>query len=362
MDEVFTRNSKYTFFFPVNIDQFDYKLPESLIAQHPVEPRDASRLMVLHRQSGVIEHRSFKDIVDYLRPSDALVVNRTRVMNARLRGVRERTGGQVEVVLIREDEPGRWEALLRPGARLGVGARLVLEGEALIATVDNAPGHEPRYIRFTNEVNVHRTIERIGRLPLPPYIRRDPSSNDRDRYQTVYADEPGAVAAPTAGLHFTEPLLARIRAQGTAIVPILLHVGPGTFQPIRVETIEDHVMDAEYYRVEASAVQDIMQHKQTGRIIAVGTTTVRTLETLADAYADHHLEVCDYEGRTTSFIYPTYAFRLVDTLVTNFHLPKSTLLMLVCAFAGIDQTLHAYEEAVREKYRFYSYGDAMIII
>lgn len=346
----------------MNINQFDYKLPESLIAQHPVEPRDASRLMVLHRQSGVIEHRYFKDIVDYLRPSDALVVNRTRVMHARLRGVREKTGGQVEVVLIREEGPGRWEALLRPGARLGVGSRLVLEDGALIATVDNAPGHEPRYIRFGDEVDVHRTIERIGRLPLPPYIQRDPSSNDRDRYQTVYADELGAVAAPTAGLHFTEPLLARIGAQGTSIIPVLLHVGPGTFQPVRVETIEEHVMDAEYYRVEASAVQGIMQHKQTGRIVAVGTTTVRTLETLAAAYADHHLKICDYEGRTGRFIYPPHTFCLVDALVTNFHLPKSTLLMLVCAFAGIEFTLQAYEEAVKEKYRFYSYGDAMIII
>ncbi len=346
----------------MNIDQFDYKLPESLIAQHPVEPRDASRLMVLHRQSGVIEHRSFKDIVDYLQPTDALVVNRTRVMQARLRGVREKTGGQIEVVLIREDEPGRWEAVLRPGARLGVGTRLALENEALTATVDNAPGHVPRYVRFGDDVDVHRTIERVGRLPLPPYIQRDPSSNDRDRYQTVYADESGAVAAPTAGLHFTDPLLARIRVQGTSIIPVLLHVGPGTFQPVRVETIEEHVMDAEYYRVEASAVQDIVQRKQTGRIVAVGTTTVRTLETLAAAYANHQLKICDYEGWTTSFIYPTYAFRLVDTLVTNFHLPKSTLLMLVCAFAGIERTLHAYEEAVREKYRFYSYGDAMMII
>ena len=353
--ELGTRNSL------VNIDQFNYRLPESLIAQYPVEPRDASRLMVLHRQTGVIEHRYFKDIVDYLRPSDALVLNRTRVMQARLRGVREKTGGQVEVVLIREDESGRWEAMLRPGARLGAGTRLLLENGALIATVDNAPGHEPRYVRFADEVDVPRAIERIGRLPLPPYIQRDPSSNDRDRYQTVYADEIGAVAAPTAGLHFTESLLTRIRSQGTSIKHVLLHVGPGTFQPVRSETIEEHIMDAEYFRVEASAVRDIVMHIQTGRIVAVGTTTVRTLETLAVEYAEHH-EIRDYEGRTKCFIYPPHGFRIVDVLVTNFHLPKSTLLMLVCAFAGMERTLHAYEEAVREKYRFYSYGDAMMII
>lgn len=346
----------------MNISQFDYTLPESLIAQHPVEPRDASRLMVLHRQSGQIEHRLFKDIATYLNPADALVLNRTRVMPARLRGEREKTGGQVEVVLIREEEPGRWEALLRPGARLGEGSRLLLENGALTAVVDNAPGQEPRYVRFDDDTDVKKIAEQVGRLPLPPYIQRDAGAPDRDRYQTVYADETGAVAAPTAGLHFTEPLLDRIRSKGISVISVLLHVGPGTFQPVRTDTVEAHIMDAEYYRVEAAAVRDIVRCRQKGRVVAVGTTTVRTLETLAAGQNGAVPAIRDYEGRTAHYIYPPYDFRLVDALITNFHLPKSTLLMLVSAFAGMDLIRHAYEEAVREKYRFYSYGDAMMIL
>ena len=370
----------------MNLAEFDYTLPEDLIAQYPAEPRDASRLMVVHRRGGAIEHRTFRDIAGYLAPADTLVVNRTRVMSARLRGVRPETGGRVEVVLVRPvrqargDSPSHWEALLKPGARLARGTRLELEGGALAATVEDDPGPDIRLVRFSGNADVARVIEQVGGTPLPPYIRRAPDASDRDRYQTVYAEEYGAVAAPTAGLHFTAPLLDRIRARGTAIVPILLHVGPGTFQPIRTATVEDHEMGEEYYRVEAREAEIIRQRRSTGRVVAVGTTAVRTLETIAagergapgergspDASgeggrAEAVLEPRRYEGRTRCFIYPPYDFRLVDALLTNFHLPKSTLLLLVSAFAGRELILSAYEEAVREKYRFYSYGDAMLIV
>ncbi|MYA77594.1 MAG: hypothetical protein F4Y17_08505, partial [Gemmatimonadetes bacterium] len=267
----------------MNLTEYDYTLPEDLIAQYPAEPRDTSRLMVVHRRGGEIEHRAFRDIVDYLAPSDTLVLNRTRVMSARLRGVRPETGGKVEVVLVRpvrpvrpvpetapagasapasssaparengpthSTAPERWEALLKPSARLAKGTRLDLEGGALTATVEDDPGKEIRRIRFEGDTDVARVIEQVGRTPLPPYIHRAADAEDRDRYQTVYAEEYGAVAAPTAGLHFTAPLLDRIRSRGTAVVPVLLHVGPGTFQPIRTGDVADHEMDAEYYRVE----------------------------------------------------------------------------------------------------------------
>ncbi|MDD9948279.1 MAG: tRNA preQ1(34) S-adenosylmethionine ribosyltransferase-isomerase QueA [candidate division Zixibacteria bacterium] len=376
----------------MNLAAYDYSLPEELIAQQPAELRDGSRLMVVHRSGGEIEHRTFRDIVDYLAPSDTLVLNRTRVMKARLRGVRPETGGRVEVVLVRrvrpvpESEPARasssartssparasaparasspdrWEAMLKPGARLAKGTRLELEGGVLTATVEDDPGREIRRIRFDGDVDVARVIEQVGRTPLPPYIHRAPDAEDRDRYQTVYAEEYGAVAAPTAGLHFTAALLDRIRSGGTAVVPVLLHVGPGTFQPIRADAVEDHVMDAEYYRVEARQAETIQRRRSGGRVVAVGTTTVRVLETIAAGSGGPELEPRRYEGLTRCFIYPPYEFKLVDALLTNFHLPKSTLLLLVSAFAGRELVLSAYEEAVREKYRFYSYGDAMLIV
>ncbi len=399
----------------MNLAAYDFNLPEDLIAQHPAEHRDASRLMVVHRRGGMIEHRAFRDIVEYLAPADALVLNRTKVMPARLLGTRPETGGKVEVVLVRqvrESAPALWEALLKPGARLARGTRLDLEGGVLTATVEDDPGPDIRHVRFGGNEDVTRVIEQVGRTPLPPYIRRSPDATDRDRYQTVYAEEYGAVAAPTAGLHFTAPLLDRIRSRGTAVVPILLHVGPGTFQPIRSAAVEDHEMDAEYYRMEAHEAEAILKKRGEGRVVAVGTTVVRALETIAAgssavdagsgpdrASADagsgpdrasaaggaseggggfgpggprdpggpgdpggHGLVPRRYEGRTRCFIYPPYNFRLVDALLTNFHLPKSTLLLLVSAFAGRERILSAYEEAVREKYRFYSYGDAMLIV
>ena len=395
----------------MNLTEYDYFLPEDLIAQYPAEPRDTSRLMVVHRRGGEIEHRTFRDIVDYLAPADTLVLNRTRVMPARLRGVRPETGGKVEVVLVRRvcpvrpaldtapasaaaptsasapartSSPAHWEALLKPGARLVKGTRLELEGGVLTATVEDDPGNEIRRVRFEGDTDVARVIEQVGRTPLPPYIRRAPDAEDRNRYQTIYAEEYGAVAAPTAGLHFTAPLLDRIRSRGTAVVPVLLHVGPGTFQPIRTGDVEDHEMDAEYYRVEAHQAETIRSRRSGGRVIAVGTTTVRVLETIAAGSgvadngsgtagesgardgagerAESVLEPRRYEGLTRCFIYPPFEFRLVDALLTNFHLPKSTLLLLVSAFAGRELILSAYEEAVREKYRFYSYGDAMLIV
>lgn len=357
----------------MNLSEYDYFLPEDLIAQYPTEPRDTSRLMVVHRRTGKIEHRTFRDIVNYLSPADTLVLNRTRVMPARLRGVRPETGGKVEVVLVRpisEIAPARWEALLKPSARLAKGTRLELEGGVLTATVEDDPGKEIRRVRFEGDTDVVRIIEQVGRTPLPPYIRRAPDAEDRDRYQTVYAEEYGAVAAPTAGLHFTAPLLDRIRSRGTAVVPVLLHVGPGTFQPIRSYDVEDHEMDAEYYRVEARQAETIQNRRSEGRVVAVGTTAVRVLETIAAGggagegagSAGAELEPRRYEGLTRCFIYPPFEFRLVDALLTNFHLPKSTLLLLVSAFAGRELILSAYEEAVREKYRFYSYGDAMLIV
>ncbi len=391
----------------MNLATYDFNLPVDLIAQHPAEHRDASRLMVVHRRGGMIEHRAFRDIVEYLAPADALVLNRTRVMPARLLGTRPETGGKVEVVLVRESAPALWEALLKPGARLARGTRLELEGGVLTATVEDDPGPDIRHVRFGGNEDVTRVIEQVGRTPLPPYIRRSPNATDRDRYQTVYAEEYGAVAAPTAGLHFTAPLLDRIRSRGTAVVPILLHVGPGTFQPIRSAAVEDHEMDAEYYRMEAHEAETILKRRGEGRVVAVGTTVVRALETIAAgssaadggpgaerAYAADGGSGSDrasaaggasgaggateggggfgpggpelvprrYEGRTRCFIYPPYDFRLVDALLTNFHLPKSTLLLLVSAFAGRERILSAYEEAVREKYRFYSYGDAMLIV
>ncbi len=391
----------------MNLSEYDYFLPEDLIAQYPAEPRDTSRLMVVHRRGGEIEHRTFRDIVDYLAPADTLVLNRTRVMPARLRGVRSETGGKVEVVLVRrvcparpvpetlpartstparDTAPARWEALLKPGARLAKGTRLELEGGVLTAIVEDDPGKEIRHVRFDGDAEVVRVIEQVGRTPLPPYIRRAPDAEDRDRYQTVYAEEYGAVAAPTAGLHFTAPLLGRIRSRGTAVVPVLLHVGPGTFQPVRADTVEDHAMDAEYYRVEAYQAETILDRRSKGRVVAVGTTTVRVLETIAVGSgvagrsggasgaggpggpggagdrAEAILGPLRYEGLTRCFIYPPYEFKLVDALLTNFHLPKSTLLLLVSAFAGRELILSAYEEAVREKYRFYSYGDAMLIV
>jgi S-adenosylmethionine:tRNA ribosyltransferase-isomerase len=342
------------------LSDFDYDLPSGLIAQQPVEPRDASRLMVLHRPTGLIEHRFFCDISDYLKPDDLLVVNNTKVVPARLLGRKAGTGGQVEILLLRRVESDTWSCLVRPGRRLRVGSSVEFNC-GLSAEILGVQDGGRRLVGFrldggkiTGE-DLVPILEKVGHVPLPPYIDRPDEKADRERYQTIYAQEPGAVAAPTAGLHFTPELMAKIRAMGVAVAEILLHVGWGTFKSVEAEDIKQHRMDAEYYRIGSAVADQLRQAKAGGsRIVAVGTTTTRALE----AYA-HSGKTEDW---TEIFIYPPYQFKLVDALVTNFHLPKSTLLMLVSALAGTELIKQAYAEAVRERYRFYSYGDAMLIV
>ncbi|MGB9886847.1 MAG: tRNA preQ1(34) S-adenosylmethionine ribosyltransferase-isomerase QueA [Moorellales bacterium] len=334
---------------------FDYSLPSELIAQEPVEPRDASRLMVVDRAGGRIEHRHFRDLPDYLRPADVLVVNESKVIPARLVGSRE-GGGRVEVLLVRRLTPGRWEALVRPARRVRVGDRLGFGNGELEARVREEGPQGRRLLEFEAAGEVEEAIRRLGQTPLPPYIRRPAPL---ERYQTVYARQEGSVAAPTAGLHFTPELLSTIRARGIAIVPVVLHVGPGTFRPVRTEKVEEHRLEAEYYRLPPEAVAQIEEaRRRGGRVVAVGTTVVRVLETVAGRYGS----LVPGEGWADAFIYPGHRFRAVDALITNFHLPRSTLLMLVCAFAGRERVLEAYRMAVEHRYRFYSFGDAMLIL
>lgn len=336
------------------MSDFDYDLPEGLIASRPAPARDESRLMVLHRSGEGIEHRVFRDVVDYVRPGDALVVNETKVFPARLLG-RGPGGGKVELLLLRRVEGEVWEALGRPGRRLRDGAQVrVGDGDLTAEVVEVLPGGRRR-VRLRGD-DVESVLRRIGRVPLPPYLRREEAPEDRERYQTVYARTPGAVAAPTAGLHFTQDLLDRIRDRGVDLVPVLLHVGPGTFRPVTEEDPARHRMEAEYYEIGPDAAARIASARpRGGRVIAVGTTTVRALETAA-AGGDAS------SGWTEIFIHPPYTFRAVDILITNFHLPRSTLLMLVSAFAGREFVLQAYREAIERGYRFYSYGDAMLIL
>ena len=335
---------------------FIYDLPEERIAQTPVEPRDHSRLMVIDRSTGAITHRHFYDITSYLRPGDALVVNETRVIPARLIG--ERGGGGVcELLLLKQLGPKRWETLARPGRRLKPGAEVSFGGGRLRARVLAETEAGGRVVEFICEGAFEAALDELGEMPLPPYIHE--KLEDRDRYQTVYAKQDGSAAAPTAGLHFTPELLDRIRAMGVDIVPILLHVGLGTFRPVKAEDVEDHVMHSEYYEVtEEAAARLNSARERGGRVVAVGTTSVRTLESAA-------LEKGRVEpgsGWTNIFIKPGYEFKMVDALISNFHLPGSTLIMLVSAFMGRERTLAAYELAVKEEYRFFSFGDAMLIL
>ena len=341
----------------MKLSDFDYDLPEPLVASHPAPVRDESRLMVLHRSEERIEHRTFREVTHYLRPGDALVVNETKVFPARLLGCGP-GGGKVEVLLLRRTGEDAWEVLGRPGRRLRPGG-IVLFGEgALRGEVMEALPDGRRVLRLVGE-DVEGILSRIGRTPLPPYLRRGDTPEDRERYQTVYARTPGAVAAPTAGLHFTPDLLDRVREMGVEIVPVLLHVGAGTFRPVTAEDPRDHLMEAEYYEIGPEAAGRLSSAKQRGgRVIAVGTTTVRALETASAEIGT----VREGAGWTGMFIYPPYPFRAVDALITNFHLPRSTLLMLVSAFAGRAFLLRAYREAVALGYRFYSYGDAMLIL
>ncbi len=332
-----------------------YELPEELIAQTPIERRDASRLMVLDKRSGEIEHRHFYDLPAYLRPGDCMVLNDSRVIPARLFGVRP-SGGVTEVVLLRDLGDKRWECLCRPGKKMRVGSTVSFGDGELNAVVDEVQEDGNRILRFEYEGIFLEILDRLGQMPLPPYIKVQ--LQDKERYQTVYSREPGSAAAPTAGLHFTQELLERIRSMGVEVCFVTLHVGLGTFRPVKAENIEEHDMHSEYCTISAETAEAINRTKaHGGRVIAVGTTSCRTLESFADE--NGHMEAAS--GWTNIFIYPGYRFKCIDALVTNFHLPGSTLVMLVSALAGRENILHAYETAVREKYRFFSFGDAMFI-
>lgn len=341
----------------MQLEDFDYNLPPELIAQTPLPRRDESRLLVLKRQTGVIEHRVFRDLPSYLRSGDVLVLNDTRVLPARLIGRRARTGGRVEALLLREVGPDEWEVLVKPGRRCPEGEELIFGEGKLTARVLSRTPEGGRIVSFSAAGGSFREVlDKVGRVPLPPYIHGE--LEDENRYQTVYARHPGSAAAPTAGLHFTPDLLARIKEQGVEITYLTLHVGLGTFRPVREERIEEHRMHAELYTVTPEAASCINAAKSQGRrVVAVGTTVVRTLET-----AGRNGRVEAGSQWTDLFIYPGFEFKIVDALVTNFHLPKSTLLMLVSAFAGRERILGAYEEAVRRRYRFFSFGDAMLIV
>ena len=336
---------------------FDYELPEELIAQTPVEPRDQSRLLVYRRKDQSIEHKHFFDIIDYLNPGDALVINETRVIPARLLGVKEDTGVPVEVLLLRRLSTAEWEALVRPGRRLKPGTRCVF-GDGLLACeiLGNVEEIGGRTVRFIYDGVFEEILDRLGEMPLPPYIHE--KLKDRDRYQTVYAKQDGSAAAPTAGLHFTPELLDRIRQKGITVVPVLLHVGLGTFRPVKVEDAEKHVMHSEFCRVTQEAA-DILNRIRAagGRIVCVGTTSVRTLET----FSREDGTIVPGAGDTAIFIYPGVKLKAVDALITNFHLPQSTLLMLVSALMGREEALRVYRTAVEERYSFFSFGDAMFI-
>lgn len=358
---------------PMRTADFDFELPPELIAQKPTAERDQSRLLVLHRENGQVEHRKFPDLLDFLKPGDVLVLNNSRVIPARLRGLNVSSGGRFEILLLEENERNDWWVMLRPGkkARVGTSIKILNTGQQpteIVATVmeTNEEGH--RRLRFAGTPNILDVIDNLGEIPLPPYISRDDphQASDRVRYQTVFAQPPGSVAAPTAGLHFTESLLEKIRSLGVQICFVTLHVGLGTFAPVKADTLAGHTMHEERYELSTDSARVINKAKQNGyRVIAVGTTSVRVLESVS---ANHDGLLVAGSGKTKIFIFPPYQFKFVDALLTNFHLPCSTLLMLVSAFAAPNSTqgramaLAAYAEAVRERYRFFSYGDAMLIL
>lgn len=340
----------------MKLADFDYYLPAELIAQEPAPERDCSRLMVLRRDRQEIEHRLFRAIVEYLNPGDTLVLNESKVIPARLWGTKEKTGARVEVLLLKAVNERCWEVLVKPGRKVREGDRLIF-GDVLSATVTGTTPVGGRVLEFTYTGSFFTLLEQVGAMPLPPYIKKQP--RHPGRYQTVYASKPGSVAAPTAGLHFTRDLLNAIKQKDVRVVFITLHVGLGTFRPVKVENVEEHHMHAEYYEIGDAVVRAIEDARhEGGRVIAVGTTTTRCLESAAAGDG----RVIAGSGWTDLFIYPGYEFKVIDGLVTNFHLPKSTLLMMVAAFAGREKILHAYRVAVEKRYRFFSFGDAMLII
>lgn len=340
----------------MDVAEFNYNLPEELIAQVPLAKRDESRLMVLNREAKTIEHKVFKDILDYLKPGDCLVRNNTKVLPARLYGKKEETGANVEFLLLKRIEGDIWETIVKPGRRLKPGTKVVFGDGLLKAEILDYSEDGSRKVKFEYNGIFNEILDQIGLMPLPPYIKE--RLKEKNRYQTVYAKYDGSAAAPTAGLHFTDDLLEKIKAKGVKIANVTLHVGIGTFRPVKVDTIEEHHMHSEHYYIKPEDAEIINETKKNGgRIISVGTTSTRVLESVADENGF----VKPVEGDTSIFIYPGYKFKCINALITNFHLPESTLIMLVSALAGKEFVLGAYEEAVTEKYRFFSFGDAMFI-
>lgn len=344
----------------MRLSDFDYELPENLIAQYPIQKRDHSRLMVVNRKEDSIDHKHFYDLSDYLSSGDLLILNETMVYPARLEAIKDRTDAKVEVFLLRELDNNLWEVMVKPARKVRIGNKLTIADGVQCDVIDNTVSGG-RVVRFNNIVqqDLYTLIDKIGQSPLPPYIDRDPTPEDKIKYQTVYAKRRGAVAAPTAGLHFTEELIEKLKVKGVKIFRIVLHIGLGTFRPVTVEDLSRHRMDSEYYEVSAETALAINEAKLKGkRVIAVGTSVVRTLETVTVS----GFQVSPRKGWTDKFIYPPYDFKMVDALITNFHQPKSTLIMQVSAFTGHELLMKAYHEAIKKKYRFFSYGDAMIII
>ena len=340
----------------MKLTDFNYELPEELIAQHPYDKRDEARLMVLNKQKQTIEHKVFKDIIDYLEPGDCLVINNTKVIPARLYGIKDKTGAKVEFLLLKQIENDIWEVMVRPGRKLLPGTKVIFGGGILTAEILEILEEGNRKVKFIYEGIFNERLDQIGLMPLPPYIKE--SLKEKDKYQTVYAKYLGSSAAPTAGLHFTEELLEKIKKKGVEVANVTLHVGIGTFRPVKVENIEEHKMHSEHFYIKQEDVEKINNAKKNGkRVIAVGTTSCRVLESIADENG----YVKEQESDTSIFIYPGYKFKCIDALITNFHLPQSTLIMLVSALAGREYIMKAYEEAVKEKYKFFSFGDAMII-
>ena len=340
----------------MDLKDFNYDLPEELIAQDPLEDRSSSRLMVLHKDTGSIEHKIFRDIIDYLNPGDCLVINDTKVIPARLMGIKEDTGAAIEVLLLKRNADDVWECLVKPGKKARTGARIVFGEGLLVGEIVDVIEDGNRMIKFHYEGIFEEILDKLGQMPLPPYITH--KLQDKNRYQTVYARNEGSAAAPTAGLHFTKELLEKIKEKGVNVVSITLHVGLGTFRPVKVDKIEEHHMHTETFNISKEAADTINRTRAAGgRVIAVGTTSCRTLESAA---ADDGT-IPASSGDTDIFIYPGYKFKAIDCLITNFHLPESTLIMLVSALAGRDNIMNAYETAVKERYRFFSFGDAMFI-
>lgn len=340
----------------MNVKDFDFYLPEEQIAQDPLENRSDSRLMVLHRESGEIEHKIFKDITGYLKKGDCLVINNTKVLPARLIGVKEETGAKIELLLLKRKENDIWETLVKPGRKAKKGAKISFGDGILKGEIIDEVEEGNRLVQFSYDGIFEEILDQLGQMPLPPYITHQ--LKDKNRYQTVYAKEEGSAAAPTAGLHFTQELLQQIEDMGVTIAHVTLHVGLGTFRPVKVENVLDHHMHSEFYHIEEEEAKKINDTKKNGgRVIAVGTTSTRTLESATDENGILQAK----SGNTEIFIYPGYQFKMIDALITNFHLPQSTLLMLVSAFAGRENVLQAYDTAVKEGYRFFSFGDAMLL-